>query len=93
MGKISGIRHNLYVDLPWCLIAGQRSYALVLDAIAYAEGRRRRLPGMAKSHVLARGPIRPIHLQFVTACAVYTYYWACLEYTNKANHTLIWHFL
>jgi hypothetical protein len=47
MGKISGIGHNIYVDLPWCLIAGQRSYALVLDATAYAEGRRRGLPGMA----------------------------------------------
>jgi hypothetical protein len=30
----------------------------VLDAYAYAKGRRRGLPGMAKSHVLARGPIR-----------------------------------
>jgi hypothetical protein len=58
MGKISGIEYDIYVDLPWCLIAGQQSYALVLDAIAYAEGRRRGLPGMAKSHVLARGPIR-----------------------------------
>ncbi len=31
MGKISDTKHNIYVDLPWCLIAGQRSYALVLD--------------------------------------------------------------
>ncbi len=57
MGKISGIGRKIYVDLPWCLIAGQRSCALVLDVFAYAEGRRRGLPGMAKSHVLARGPI------------------------------------
>jgi hypothetical protein len=37
MGKISDTKHNIYVDLPWCLIAEQRFYALVLDAIAYAK--------------------------------------------------------
>ncbi len=44
-----------YVDLPWCLITGQRSCALVLNAFAYAKGWRRGLPGMAKKPCFSPG--------------------------------------
>jgi hypothetical protein len=53
MGMI--FESKIYADLPWCLIAGQRSCALVLDAYAYAEGRRRGLPGMAKKPCFSPG--------------------------------------
>jgi hypothetical protein len=47
--------NRIYADLPWCLIAGQRSCALVLDAFASAEGRRRGLPGMAEKPCFSPG--------------------------------------